>query len=87
MSVFLWSKNATEFFKFKLKSIIAIKGARVSNYFGIVLNSGDEHSKLLTDPDTERTTLLKIWAIKDNDKLNEIVVACSQSEKIEENDS
>ncbi len=42
ISVSLWGKNAAKLFEFG--SVVAIKGARVSDYGGKSLNCGDEHS-------------------------------------------
>lgn len=40
---------------------MALKGARVSDYGGKSLNSGDEHSNMFIDPKNKRTDALKSW--------------------------
>jgi hypothetical protein len=40
---------------------LALRGARVSDYNGKSLNSGDEHSQIFIDPDHRRTGELKTW--------------------------
>ena len=43
---------------------MALRGARVSDYNGKSLNSGDEHSQMFIDPEHKRTTELKAWYAK-----------------------
>jgi hypothetical protein len=40
---------------------MALKGARVSDYGGKSLNSGDEHSQMLINPQHKRSSILKTW--------------------------
>lgn len=40
---------------------MALRGARVSDYNGKSLNSGDEHSQMFIDPVDKRTQELKKW--------------------------
>ena len=56
--VSLWSQNAIKD-DYKVGDILAIRGARVSDYSGRSLNSGEEHSKLFVNPDHERTSELE----------------------------
>jgi len=39
--------------------VFALRGARVSDYNGKSLNSGDEHSQVFIDPDHKRARELK----------------------------
>jgi len=39
--------------------VIAIKGARISDYAGKSLNAGEEHSQIYADPDHKRAHQLK----------------------------
>ena len=39
--------------------MVALKGARVSDYAGKSLNAGEEHSMLCVDPDHKRAQQLK----------------------------
>jgi len=41
----LWGKNATKL-DFTEGHVLAVKGARVSDYGGKSLNAGDEHSQI-----------------------------------------
>lgn len=41
--------------------VMAIKGARVSDYNGKTLNSGEEHSQIVIDPDHKKAKELLRW--------------------------
>jgi replication factor A1 len=57
----LWGKNATRL-PFDEGRVIAIKGAKVSEYGGKSLNAGDEHSQLFLDPPGDkRCDELRKW--------------------------
>ncbi len=45
----LWGNNATKLV-YAEGRVLAIKGARVSDYGGKSLNAGDEHSQVFLDP-------------------------------------
>jgi replication factor A1 len=47
IQVSLWSRNAT--MKYTEGDVVAIRGARVSDYQGKSLNSGDEHSQVYVE--------------------------------------
>lgn len=50
---------------YKVGSVVALKAARVSDYGGKSLNSGDG---LYIEPDHKRTPQLKKWFEKNQDK-------------------
>ena len=56
----LWGKCATKE-EYEEGSILAIRGARVSDYGGKTLNSSDEHSYIYINVDHKRTESLKHW--------------------------
>lgn len=60
ITVSLWGKNAL-IEDYQIGQVMALKGARVSNYNGCSLNSGDEHSQLFIDCDHKRSKELKSW--------------------------
>ena len=49
IQISLWGLNA-RFDDYKEGQVMAIRGARVSDYGGKSLNSGDEHSQIHIDP-------------------------------------
>ncbi len=61
MQLTLWGKNATRC-EFKEGRVLAIKGAKVSEYGGKSLNAGDEHSQLFLEPPVDkRCEELRRW--------------------------
>jgi replication factor A1 len=56
----LWGRNATKL-QFQEGQVLAVRGARVSDYGGKTLNSGDEHSQIFVDMNNKRTKELKEW--------------------------
>ena len=60
IQVSLWGQNA-RLNGYEVGQTIAIRGARVSDYGGKTLNSGDEHSQLHIDLDHPKTQELKEW--------------------------
>ena len=60
ISVTMWSSNATE--NYHVGQVIAIRGARVSDFLGKSLNSGDGNSQVFLEPkEQERYAILKDW--------------------------
>jgi len=60
ISLTLWGNNASKLC-YELGSVLAIKGAKISDYGGKSLNAGDEHSQLSINPDNKRAHELKEW--------------------------
>ena len=60
ISLTLWGNNASKL-HFEVGRVLAIKGAKVSDYNGKSLNAGDEHSQLSIDPDNKRVNELREW--------------------------
>jgi replication factor A1 len=60
ITVSLWGANARND-TYALGQVLALRGARVSDYNGRSLNSGDEHSQMFIDCECARTTQLKKW--------------------------
>ena len=58
IQVSLWGKNTRDY-DLSEGQVIAIKGARVSDYNGKSINSGDEHSQIFIDPKHKRAKELK----------------------------
>jgi ssDNA-binding replication factor A large subunit len=54
ISVTLWGANASKL-EFREGHVLAIRGAKVSDFNGKTLNSGDEHSQIYIDVDHKRT--------------------------------
>ena len=50
IQVSLWGQNARQD-NYAEDQVLAIRGARVSDYNGKSLNSGDEHSQIYIDPE------------------------------------
>ena len=69
ITVSLWGQNA-RMDKYTEGQVMSIRGARVSDYNGKSLNSGDEHSQMFIDIDHKRRIeLKKWWAIKRTEPL------------------
>ncbi len=60
ITVSLWGQNA-RIDKYTDGQVMSIRGARVSDYNGKSLNSGDEHSQMFIDIDHKRKVELKKW--------------------------
>ena len=60
IQVSLWGKNATND-EYTEGSVLAIKGARQSDYGGISLNAGDNHSMIYPGPDHHYKKQLEEW--------------------------
>lgn len=60
VTVSLWGANARNT-TYNEGCILAIKGARLSDYNGKSLNSGEEHSQIFINPENKRTKELKTW--------------------------
>lgn len=60
ITVSLWGKNAVRE-DLNEGQIMAIKGARVSNYNGCSLNAGDEHAKIFINCEHTRSKELLNW--------------------------
>lgn len=60
IQISLWSQNAIKD-DYKIGDILAIRGARVSDFGGRSLNSGEEHSRLYVNPEHDRTVELQKW--------------------------
>ena len=60
ISVSLWTGNA-RLTNYQNGQVMAIKGARVSDYNGRTLNSGEEHSQVIIDPDHPKAKELQKW--------------------------
>ncbi len=54
IQVALWG-NLANLFDLQIGQILAIKNARVSDYGGKSLNSGDDHASIYIEPDHFRT--------------------------------
>lgn len=59
ITVSLWGANAT--LSYEVGQVLALKGARVSDYNGKSLNSGDEHSQVFVNPENKRAQELRKW--------------------------
>ena len=60
MQVTMWSSNAT--LNYQMGKVIAIRGARVSDFQGKSLNSGEGNSCVFLEPkEQERYTQLNEW--------------------------
>lgn len=66
----MWGRNATKL-PYEEGHVLAIKGAKVSDYGGKSLNAGDEHSQLFLDPEHPRTQKLRLWYLADPQKAKE----------------
>ena len=65
VTVSLWGKNASRE-ELSEGQVMAVKGARVSNYNGCSLNAGDEHSQIFINCDHPRSLeLQKWWKVQD----------------------
>ena len=62
----LWGANASRE-NFQIGQVIAVRGARVSDYNGKSLNSGIEHSQIYIDMEHLRTKALKKWYAESQD--------------------
>lgn len=60
IQVTLWGQNATRL-PFAEGHVLAIKGAKVSDYGGKSLNAGDEHSQIFLDCEHKRVKELQAW--------------------------
>lgn len=60
VTVSLWGKNANQN-ELLEGQVMAIKGARVSNYNGCSLNAGDDHSQIFLNCDHPRSLELQKW--------------------------
>lgn len=60
IQISLWGTNAHNA-SYVIGQVVALRGARVSDYNGKSLNSGDEHSQMFIDPDHKRVKELKAW--------------------------
>ena len=60
IQISLWGSNASRK-GYEINQVLAIRGARVSDYGGKTLNSGDEHSQIHFDFDHKRVDELKAW--------------------------
>lgn len=60
IQVSLWGANARTD-GYTDGQVLALRGARVSDYNGKSLNSGDEHSQMFIDPDHKRARELRNW--------------------------
>jgi replication factor A1 len=58
IQISLWGSNAHNS-SYVTGQVLALRGARVSDYNGKSLNSGDEHSQIYIDPDHKRTHALR----------------------------
>ena len=56
----LWGKNAVQE-NFDVGQVIAIRGAKVSDYNGKTLNSGHENSQIYINIEHKRTKQLQTW--------------------------
>jgi len=56
----LWGSLAN-LYDLQLGQVLAIKNARVSDYGGKSLNSGDDHASIYIEPDHHRTIELQKW--------------------------
>ena len=59
----MWGQNARDakIANAREGQILAIKGARVSEYKGKTLNAGEDHSQIYLDPTHKRAKELKQW--------------------------
>jgi replication factor A1 len=60
IAVALWG-NLANMFDLQVGQVLAVRSARVSDYGGKSLNSGDDHSQIYIDPDHNRTLELQKW--------------------------
>lgn len=60
IQVTLWGGNATKL-DYREGEVLAIRGAKVSDYGGKTLNSGNEHSQIYLNIDDKRTRELLQW--------------------------
>ena len=60
VSISLWGNNA-KIDDYSEGDIIAIRGAKVSDYSGKTLNSGSEHSEFIINLEHPKSTELKEW--------------------------
>lgn len=60
IQVALWG-NLANLFDLQVGQVLAVKNAKVSDFGGKSLNSGDDHSLLYIEPDHPRTLELQKW--------------------------
>lgn len=60
ITVSLWGSNASNP-AYQQGQVLALRGARVSDYNGKSLNSGDEHSQVFINPECLRMQELRKW--------------------------
>jgi len=60
IQVSFWSQNAA-LENYGKGQVIAIKGARVSDFNGKSLNSGEEHSQVIVEPNSKRVQEIQNW--------------------------
>ncbi len=63
----LWGTLAN-IFDLQVGQVLAIKNARVSDFGGKSLNSGDDHASIYIEPDHNRTFDLQKWYAANGDQ-------------------
>ena len=61
ISLTLWGEMCERSTNLQIGDILAVKGARVSEFGGKSLNAADDHSILFTNMNHERCRTLKSW--------------------------